>query len=914
MNASTDPKSDKPRRRIVRRLLIGGGVFVGLIVLAVVLALVLVPAEKIQEIAFEQLESNTGLRGSATGASVSIFPLGAKLEGLKIDDPSDASPVWEELEIELDSAVVTANLMSILKGAPQISEVRLVRPRVDVVLAEPAATEATEGGASSSSEGSPEVAAALGLLSIEDGAVKITQPTGQVIELTGLNNAASLKLAAGVATGTVSGSLDRVALSGGEMPKPIELPRVEWELDLNAQVDGTGGRVAVKRVEMAGMQATGDASWKGTAPELDVTLKVDGDIPQVWAELGRGFVDPSTLPPGFTLDDFDLVGGTVAADVTYKGVVPEADPDDPTAALKPLRVRGRLDGLRPSVFGRDDLLAVEGEFEMNPELIFARNLKISGDVLSGEGGIQVPTALDGPLTGGLGLELQTARARELAASLWPRLEKLATPEGGEAPVGPDEWPEVDGLVKANLTFDVPVDGSFDPVAGRADAITWTASTAPRLTLKLPTFTEAFEASGVGMEGDLKSAKLTRGQVRGPGVDATAALELGGWPEVIRVRGTADATAIDLDALQAAMVKPETAWIPSHWIDDALGVRVAHAQDTQDEIAPPPANLDVDVQLRANEILSAGYTLRDAQARLMLLEQKLDVQDVQAQLGTGTVTGRAGVDWTQDQPTWMSDLDANAIPASTLLEPFAGPLAQAISTQFSGAIDLDGPLATAPEQVIAAITGLADLRAEDGTVAAEDLLGPTVSQFLGKNASEWKKLSFDALDANLEVREGKVWFEKLLIRGTTEVDAGGWVGLDGQTNVRLDVRLPAGVTPELGSLQPVADFLKDDAGRIAFGVNVTGPGAKPKVQIDLADLQQRATDRAQDAAKDEAQNALDDLIDRNRGGIEDALGDILGGNAAGDSNATEKSLEEKAKEGVGGLLDRLKGGKKKGGGR
>ena len=32
-----------------------------------------------------------------------------------------------------------------------------------------------------------------------------------------------------------------------------------------------------------------------------------------------------------------------------------------------------------------------------------------------------------------------------------------------------------------------------------------------------------------------------------------------------------------------------------------------------------------------------------------------------------------------------------------------------------------------------MTGLADLRAEDGSIATEDLLGPTVSQFLDKGA-------------------------------------------------------------------------------------------------------------------------------------------------------------------------------------
>lgn len=910
----TESTPSKPRRRILRRLMIGGGVFVGLIVLAVVLALVLIPAEKIQEIAFEQLEANTGLRGSATGASVSLFPLGAKLEGLKIDDPSDASEVWESLEIELESALVSANLMSIIRGAPQISEVRLVRPRIDVVLAAPAEPAQTTGGSEGSSEAPTEVAAALGLLSIEDGAVKVTQPNGQVIELSGLDNAATLQLAGGRATGTINGGLERVVLRGGELPQPLELPRLEWDLSLDAQLDGQGGRVEVTRVELSGVRAFGDAAWTGSEPTLDVKLQIAGDVPRVWSELGRGFVDPSTLPPGVTLDDFAIVSGSLTADVTYQGMVPEADPDDPTAALRPLRVSGRFTDLRPRIFDRDDLFVLAGEMTMGPQRVQLKNLALSGDVIRGGGNVTIPTALDGPMTGGINLQLDSAEARALAAGWWPRLEALATPEGGEPPVGPDQWPQVAGMIRANAQFALPVDGSFDPDTSPADAVTWTLR-APELSVQLPTFTEAFVASGVEAEGDLKQASIGRAALDGPGLQADSEIEISGWPELVVVRGSAVASKVDLDALQAALVEVETASIDPRWIDDAMGVGVARAQSGEAEIAPPPANLDVDVNVVARELASAGYTLRDAQARLLLVEQKLTLDDVQAKLGTGTVNGTAGVDWTTEEPTWQTDLTADSIPASSLLEPFAGPLAQSVSTQFSGVIGLDGPLATEPEQIIAALTGLADLRAADGTIAAEDLLGSTVSRFLGNNADTWKKLTFDGLDANLEVRDGKVFFDKLLIRGTTEVNAGGWLGLDGATNVRLDVRLPAGVTPQLGSLQPVADFLKDDAGRIAFGVNVTGQGPKPKVEIDLADLQQRAADRAQDTVRDEAQGAIDDLIDRNRGGLEDAIGDLLGGgNAQADSTAEGKTLEDQAKEGLGGLLDKLKGGdKKKGGG-
>ena len=928
MSEEKPTSSEGPKRsRRIRRVLLGLGAVAALVVVLAVVAVLLVPAEKIQQIAFDQLEANTGLQGSATDASVSIFPLGARLEGLRIEDPSGASEVWTDLQIDLESALVSASLWSILRGSPEIQEVRLVRPRVEIALAEPAPADG--GGGTASSQAAPEMAAALGLLSIEDGEIVVHQPTGETLTLSGLDNRASLRVGEGEASGDVEGSLRSFTMEGGELPQRVELPRLEWELGLSAAVDGARGDVEVRRVESSGVRANGDAAWTLAAdgtPELDVQLTTAADLAKLWTDIGRDYVDPATLPEGFSLDDFELLAGAVNADVRYAGRVPEADPDDPTAALGPLEVDGTLEGFRVRLIDRTDLIEVDSDFTVSGGRASFSSLELTGALgtVNGSGG--VPLAFDAPLTANVEADLDVAAVRGLGVQWWPRLSALAATEDGAEPAGPAEWPTVVGRVQASAELRVPADGSFDPTTGAADAVTWTVRS-EQMQIGLVDFTEPVFARGLVARGDLRNARLEEGRVEGPGLNATATLQASGWPERIVVRGDVRASELDLDALQAAMVTAESASLDGRWLDDVFGVRVAHAATGETtEIPAPPAELDARIDLSAETVKTSGYTLRDLGARATVVEQQLDVSDIRGQLGDGSLSGSANVDWTAETPQWQTDLQASKVSATTLLEPFAGPLAQALNTDFSGEIDLDGPLSTQPEQVIAALTGLADLRAESGSLAAEDLLGPKVSRFLGEHAEQWKQLTFDALDADLEVREGKVFFQKLLIRGRTEVDAGGWVGLDGTTNVRLDVRLPAGMTPQLGALQPVADLLQDEQQRIAFGVNVTGPGRSPNVEIDLAELQQRATDRGRDALRDEAQGALDDLIDRNRGGVEDALGDLLGGGSGGsgsgsgsgsggqaepDSNAggQESSLEDKVKEGLGGLLEGL-GGKKK----
>ena len=104
MSEEKPTSSEGPKRsRRIRRVLLGLGAVAALVVVLAVVAVLLVPAEKIQQIAFDQLEANTGLQGSATDASVSIFPLGARLEGLRIEDPSGASACNDVRPHPLDS-------------------------------------------------------------------------------------------------------------------------------------------------------------------------------------------------------------------------------------------------------------------------------------------------------------------------------------------------------------------------------------------------------------------------------------------------------------------------------------------------------------------------------------------------------------------------------------------------------------------------------------------------------------------------------------------------------------------------------------------------------------------------------------------------------------------------------------------
>jgi hypothetical protein len=89
-----------------------------------------------------------------------------------------------------------------------------------------------------------------------------------------------------------------------------------------------------------------------------------------------------------------------------------------------------------------------------------------------------------------------------------------------------------------------------------------------------------------------------------------------------------------------------------------------------------------------------------------------------------------------------------------------------------------------------------------------------------------------------------------------VSAKGGVGLvDRRVDYGLTVKLPAGVTPDLGAFTSFASLLRDNEGRITVSLRVTGPAAKPKIELDLAQLKERATQGTQQGLKDKLQQLL-----------------------------------------------------------
>ena len=167
-----------------RRVRIGLGVVggvVGLCVLAAVLLPLLVPREKLRDLAETRVRATTGGQVSLGKISLRVFPrlslvLGASTLAVTGDGlrgaGQDPGPL-RSAEISLERLEVDLALWPLLRKELDFGEVGLITPRVDLVTVAPAVPSAGEAGAAGPAVGPPAPTPALGLtlasVSVRDG-------------------------------------------------------------------------------------------------------------------------------------------------------------------------------------------------------------------------------------------------------------------------------------------------------------------------------------------------------------------------------------------------------------------------------------------------------------------------------------------------------------------------------------------------------------------------------------------------------------------------------------------------------------------------------------------------------------------------------------------------------------------------
>jgi hypothetical protein len=227
-----------------------------------------------------------------------------------------------------------------------------------------------------------------------------------------------------------------------------------------------------------------------------------------------------------------------------------------------------------------------------------------------------------------------------------------------------------------------------------------------------------------------------------------------------------------------------------------------------------------------------YTELDLEGRLA--GRVVEVSRWEARRSTGSLGGKLTADYNEDP--WgrlVFEVEGEDIPAAALLVPWIPEVAIRLDSDLSlgavGRCDLrDKATRMRTLDVAGTVSG------SEGVLRATDWLHE-VSGYLG-NRQDLTTVGFKALAHEFRFVQGRYMLQGLTLKGgETEWQGQGWVVPQGNLAIALDVKLPAGFTPDLGGLSFLAQSLRDTEGRINLPLTLSGRADKPVVGVDLGRL-------------------------------------------------------------------------------
>ena len=292
-------------------------------------------------------------------------------------------------------------------------------------------------------------------------------------------------------------------------------------------------------------------------------------------------------------------------------------------------------------------------------------------------------------------------------------------------------------------------------------------------------------------------------------------------------------------------------------------------------APVPLDMEFpglscDGTFSADSLIYMEVPLTTVTGLVKLRERKFDVYDVKGRVYHGTVAGQMAVDLNDlNDPVFNGQYQATEIEVDNFVTRFAG-LAGVVfgGCNLGGSFDAHG---LDPESIRNSLSLNADADIKQGKVVTS---GNVHSALSGLASQAGQTLNHEQalrdLAAHISVENGRVGISAMKTRlgqfGDVTID--GYYGFNGDLDYRGTVLLTEAQTSQLfnGSslLRELGKLLGSERpARLALPLSVGGTRLKPKVKLDLGavtnDLQKLAVKEQGRRLEDEAKDKLGDLL-------------------------------------------------------
>ncbi|MFO7654743.1 MAG: AsmA-like C-terminal region-containing protein [Candidatus Krumholzibacteriia bacterium] len=355
---------------------------------------------------------------------------------------------------------------------------------------------------------------------------------------------------------------------------------------------------------------------------------------------------------------------------------------------------------------------------------------------------------------------------------------------------------------------------------------------------------------------------------------------GEWPH-LDVEVTAE--HVDVDRLRELMAATETASAGTEFAFPPAGPSRAAAAAAADLLAvfapaaraqagageiPPgaaiPVELTMDFRGQARTAVMQKLEFQQVRIAGQLQRKVITVETLRAERGGGAIVGSGSVDYAADPWGVMEFVaELEGLSTSAVFEPFAPAVAQQWEGLLSGRAAGGARLADDPLAMLASLDLEGVISSSDGVYHAQELLAG-IRRYLG-DRTDLQEIRYTELVQHFRVQDGRYHVDDLRVDGRdTDWTGSGWVSFDGDLNLDLQVKLPPGFTPDLGQASFLAEGLRDEDGRITLNLAVTGPARSPEVGLDLSGARARAQEDLQQKLEDEARKGVGGLLDKLKG--------------------------------------------------
>lgn len=840
------------------------------VVLAVAGLLLFFPEERAVEMAVARIEAATGREVSVGESNIGFLPsLSVRLRDIQFgESATPGAPT-----VSVDEARLGVKILPLLSRRVEVTEIILVRPLVEVVLADPNEIPETPPPASDPAEAdAPGVAIDVQRFEVQDAAVRVRQADGRpLLELDGLSESLT-------ATASREGEILLQGVTTLESVA-LHLPAGRLGDGLHARLEKTirfsipDDRLTLTETELlvAGVPLSLTGSIDGVqSQELVANLTLDGGPGQIDEILG---LIPAGLFP--QMEGIES-GGQLAVSGRVQG--PMTDPAGPDFEVSVSLTDGHLTypGLGRSIEG------VAMALQATPDSIEVTEFTAH----AGESRLQAHATVAGyKVRPSVRMALDATLALGEFGTFYP------LPEGVT----------VDGRLDARLLAEGPAD---DPEALRftgtvsADGV---GATAPALTVPLESVTGevSFDRDTITLEslhGTLGRSDFTAsGTVSNYLALAPDSLTTpqGDRPPVIpfavsgRAHATLDVRGANLDVDQL---------LPR----EAEGTASATAPTGDEKRLDPLPPIDATVTLSVDRILVNGIEARAARGALNLRDDVVTLDGVGAKafggdVGVGgtidlTDVSRADFDVTVSAERCQVAELFRATPKLQRFSTFAEYLTGTISTTATMVGALDDTLGLE----VPSLVGEGDVRVTDAVLSGHPLQA-SLATFL--KSDEVRSLGIDKILQPFRIENGRLSFNQLALEGSGfEALGDGWSDVTGAYAMNLELLLPqawaAGVRETLpGDLAGL--LFAPGKEQVLVPIRVSGQGAgSPSISLDTDQLTEEA--RAQAMAKLEAEKAKLEQEAKDR--ALEAAKDLIGVEGAKtDTASVETALRDEAKE-------------------